>query len=267
MANRSRKGQRPPDQIAGVHAVTEAIRAGRRRLDVLRVRRGDAVRGAESLLELARRAGVRVEPVASEQLIAIAGGEANAQGVVLEAGPLPEVPLTSLSAAGTKGQRMLVALDGVEDPQNVGAIARVAEAAGAGGLILTRRRSPPLSAAVSRASAGAIEWLPCSRVPNLPRALEELKQGGFWVFGSSPDATLDLYELPDRAITGDRIVVLGAEGRGVRRGVDRGVDFRIRIPLGGQVESLNVSSAAAIVLFELQRRSHLATASALATSV
>jgi 23S rRNA (guanosine2251-2'-O)-methyltransferase len=179
--------------------------------------------------------------------------------VVLEAEPLPELSLESLLHSIAAENPTLVALDGVEDPQNLGAIARVAEAAGVAGLILPRRRSAPLSPAVARASAGAIEWLPCARVPNLPRALNELKSKGFWVFGSEPEASLDLFELPDRALEGRRVVVFGAEGRGVRRGVERVLDYRVRIPLGGRVASLNVSSAAAVFLFELNRRSQLAT--------
>jgi 23S rRNA (guanosine2251-2'-O)-methyltransferase len=151
--------------------------------------------------------------------------------------------------------RTLVALDGVEDPQNLGAIARVAEASAVAGLILPKRRCAPLSAAVARASAGAIEWLPCARVPNLPRALNQLKSEGFWVFGSEATAPLELFDLPDRALQGKRVVVFGSEGRGLRRGVDQVLDFRVRIPLGGQVASLNVSSAAAVFLFEFMRRS------------
>jgi len=179
--------------------------------------------------------------------------------VVLEAEPLPELSLESLLNSIEAENPTLVALDGVEDPQNLGAIARVAEAAGVAGLILPKRRSAPLSPAVARASAGAIEWLPCARVPNLPRALNELKSNDFWVFGSEPEASLALFELPDRVLEGKRVVVFGAEGRGVRRGVERVLDYRVRIPLGGRVASLNVSSAAAVFLFELNRRSQLAT--------
>jgi 23S rRNA (guanosine2251-2'-O)-methyltransferase len=146
-----------------------------------------------------------------------------------------------------------VALDGIEDPQNLGAIARVAEASGAAGLVLTQRRSAPLGAAVARASAGAIEWLPVARVVNLSRALRALKDAGFWVFGASPDAPDDLFGLDPRLLRGDRVVVLGAEGRGIRSGVERLVDHRVRIPMAGRVASLNVSTAAAVILFELAR--------------
>jgi 23S rRNA (guanosine2251-2'-O)-methyltransferase len=123
-------------------------------------------------------------------------------------------------------------------------------------LLLTDRHSPPLSPAVSRASAGAIEWLPTARVPNLVRALNQLKEKGFWIFGADVEASGSLFELPDRVVRGERVVLLGAEGRGLRPGVRGAVDHRIRIPLTGRVASLNVAAAAAVVLFELSRRSN-----------
>ncbi len=177
----------------------------------------------------------------------------NDQGVALEAGRLPELSLQALVDEAAVPRRF-VALDGVEDPQNVGAIARVAEASGASGLILTERRAPPLGAVVARASAGAIESLPVARVANLARALEILKAAGFWVFGADLEAREDLYALPDRAFEGDACIVLGAEGRGLRPGVRRRLDHAVRIPMPGRVASLNVASAAALVLFEWVRR-------------
>jgi 23S rRNA (guanosine2251-2'-O)-methyltransferase len=247
------------EQLTGVHASMEAIRAKRRKLRVLRVREGPQRPEVAAVVAAARQAGIPIESIADPQFAEFASGGGNPQGVVLEAEPLPELSLEHLLHSIETENPTLVALDGVEDPQNLGAIARVAEAAGVAGLILPRRRSAPLSPAVARASAGAIEWLPCARVPNLPRALKELKSNGFWVFGSEPEASVDLFELPDRALEGRRVVVFGAEGRGVRRGVERVLDYRVRIPLGGRVASLNVSSAAAVFLFELNRRSKLAT--------
>ena len=205
--------------------------------------------------EAARAAGVRVEEVAGADLAAGLGEGANHQGVALEAGPLPLLELVGLCAAGP-APRTLVALDHVEDPQNLGAIARVAEAAGVSGMLLTDRHSPPLSPAVARASAGAIEWLATARVPNLVRALNQLKSLGFWIFGADVDAPDSLFELPERVVQGERVVVFGAEGRGLRPGVLGAVDHRVRIPLAGRVASLNVASAAAVVLFELARRTH-----------
>jgi 23S rRNA (guanosine2251-2'-O)-methyltransferase len=257
--NHSRARPKGPEQVAGIHPVLEAIRANRRAFRVLRIRGGELRPEVEEVIDAATAGGIRIERVSGEQLNTLAGPGVNAQGVVLEAGRLPEVPLAELVSRGISGQKQLIALDGVEDPQNVGAIARVAEAAGVGGMILTRRRCAPLSPAVSRASAGAIEWLPCARVPNLPRALNQLKSEGFWIFGSDSEAGVDLFEIPDRVVTGDRVVVLGAEGKGMRRGVDRVLDHRLRVPLGGRIASLNVSAAASVILFELKRRSRLAT--------
>jgi len=248
-----------PEQLTGVHASLEAIRARRRVLRVLRVRAGRQRPEVAEVVEAARAAGVPVEAVDDAQFAEFASGAGNPQGVVLEAEPLPELSLESLLESVGVGNPTLVALDGVEDPQNLGAIARVAEAAGVSGLVLPRRRCAPLSPAAARASAGAIEWLPCARVPNLPRALNQLKSEGFWVFGSEPEAAADLFELPARALEGKRVVVFGAEGRGLRRGVEKALDYRVRIPLGGRVASLNVSSAAAVFLFELNRRCILAT--------
>ncbi len=156
---------------------------------------------------------------------------------------------------GTPGTRALVALDGVEDPQNLGAIARSAHAAGVSGLVLPQRRSAPLSPAVSRASAGAIEHLPVAQVVNLARALERLKEAGFWVVGAEAEAPQDLFAADARFWKGDLVFVFGAEGRGIRPGLERQIDLRFAIPMAGQVASLNVSAAAAVVLFEWVRRS------------
>lgn len=236
-----------------MHPVLEALRARRRALLRLRVRRGLRRSELSQILAAGRAAGIPVEEVGAEVLAAAAPPGVASQGVALLVGPLPEVPLGELARAG-EPPRTLVALDGVEDPQNVGAIARVAEASGACGLLLTRRRAPPLGAVVSRASAGAIEWLPTARVPNLGRALNTLKEKGFWVFGCDPKGAEELFALPPRVVTGDQVVVLGAEGRGLRAGILRVVDHRIRVPMAGRVGSLNVAAAAAVVLFELRRR-------------
>ena len=253
-----RQAQAPAiDWLSGRHSVEEALRARRRRL--VRLYLDTTQRGPEhlTLAELAGAAGVPIATASRAMLGELAGPEARTQGVVLEAGPLPELTLERL-LEGPAGLRRLVALDGVEDPQNVGGVARVAEASGVGGLILTRRRAPGLTPAVSRASAGAIEHLPVARVTNLPRALEDLKKAGFWAIGAEPEAPVDLFEAPERLLSGDLVIVLGAEGRGLRRGVRSVLDHEVRIPMKGRVRSLNVSSAAAVVLFELLRRAALA---------
>jgi len=210
------------------------------------------------VVRLAETAGIPVVEVEAEALGRGAGPGSPDPVVALEAGPLPELDLAELiqqvGSAGSSNSPRLVALDGVEDPQNVGAIARVAEGAGARGLILTQRRAPPLGPALARASAGAVEWLPVARVPNLPRALKLLKSEGFWTIGAEPEGAEPLFGMPARLTRGPLVVVLGAEGRGLRPGVLEQIDHRVRIPMAGQVASLNVATAAAVVLFELLRR-------------
>ncbi|HYB13363.1 MAG TPA: 23S rRNA (guanosine(2251)-2'-O)-methyltransferase RlmB, partial [Myxococcota bacterium] len=236
---------RESEALFGLHVVREALSARRRKLGRLLIARDCRGAEVERLTSLARDAGVPVEFVGRDEIARRAGTAGRTQGVALEAGPLPERSLAELRR-GERGQRRLVALDGVEDPQNVGAIARVAEAAGVRGLVLTRHRSPPLSGAVARASAGAIEHLPVARVTNLVRALEELRGDGFWTVGADPAAGENLFAAPDRTLQGDLVLVLGAEGKGLRPGVEAHLDHRLRIPMEGRVASLNVSAAAAV---------------------
>ena len=222
----------------------------------LLIETGPPRRELEELRELAVGAGLEVESVDD---VSDPGSHSNPQGVCLLAGHLPELSLEELLAwegpEATKGLgRRIVALDGVEDPQNLGAIIRAAEGAGAMGAVLTRRHAPPLSPAVARASSGALEWLPVARVANLSRALDALKSHGFWVVGADPSAGQTLFELPDRLFTGDLVLALGAEGRGLRDGVLKRVDHPVRIPMAGRVGSLNVAAAASVLLYEALRR-------------
>ena len=245
----SRPRAAEPGALTGLHPVREALRARRRALGRLHLDGAPRPEWAE-LQSLAREAGVRV----------VEGGEAPSDSadhhpwVWLEAGPLPEVELEALLVQAKSPGATLVALDGIEDPQNLGAIVRVADATGVAGLVLTRRHAPPLSDAVSRASAGAIEWVPVCRVPNLTRALGAMKDAGFWVVGADLEASVDLFQAPDAWLRAPRVLVVGAEGAGLRQGVIQALDHRVRIPMGGRVASLNVSAATAVVLFELLRR-------------
>ncbi len=240
------------EPLTGLHPIGEALAAGRRVLHRLDVRASGGHPGVSALADRARALGVPVRELEGREAERLPS-----PGVLLEAGPLPELALEELLLELTERPtpRTLVALDGIEDPQNLGAIARVAETAGACGLILTHRNAPPLSAAVSRASAGAIEWLPVARTPNLARALVALRDEGFWALGGDAEAERSVYSLPDRLSGADRVVVLGAEDRGLRPAVAAKLDLSLRIPLGGHVRSLNVAAAAAVLLFELGRRS------------
>jgi 23S rRNA (guanosine2251-2'-O)-methyltransferase len=161
--------------------------------------------------------------------------------------------------AGSSAARLVLALDGVEDPQNLGALLRVADGAGADGVVFTERRSAPLSPAAVKASAGAAEHVRIARVVNLVRALEELKRQNLWIIGLDERGTTD-YDRFD--FTGDCVVVLGREGAGLHDLVRRSCDHLVRIPMAGGVSSLNVSAAGAVVLYEAFRQRRAAAASA-----
>ena len=243
--------------LSGLHSVAEALAARRRELHALWLREGPLRAEWSPLIAAAEAAGVPIKRTSSEGLAGrLPEDGPNWQGVALEAGRLPEFSgIGPLLRAQPEGPVRLVALDGVEDPQNVGAIARVAEAAGAGGLIMTQRRAPPLSPAVSRASAGAIEWLPVARVTNLARALDGLKAQGVWAIGADLADAEPLWSASDALLQGDLVVVVGAEGRGLRPSTRAKLDLAVQIPMRGRVGSLNVAAATAVVLFEVLRRS------------
>lgn len=242
--------------LVGLHPVREALRAGRRPIHRLRLRATGgrpATPEVADVLARARAAGVPAEEVPAAHFDREAPAGMPHQGVLLEVGPLRCPPLAELIPPPGE-PCWLLALDGIEDPQNLGALLRVADAAGVRGALLPERRAAPLSAAVARASAGALEHLPVARVTNLARALNQLKSQGFWIHGGDPERGFDLFAAPDRLFDRRMVLVLGAEGRGLRPGVREAVDSFFRIPMHGAVASLNVATAAAVFLFEWQRR-------------
>lgn len=250
------------DLLYGVHAVEEALRAGRRRFDhVLLARERDDARLAQ-LAAACRAAGIRIRQEPREQLTQLAGTAAH-QGIVAFVRPQDFLTIEDLFDAPapkpnqSSPARLLLALDGVEDPQNLGALLRVADGAGVDGVILTERRSAPLSPAAVKASAGAAEHLRIARVVNLVRALEELKQRNIWAIGLDERATQD-YDHFD--FTGNSVLVLGREGAGLHDLVRRTCDHLLRIPMAGGVSSLNVSAAGAVVLYEAFRQRRAAAA-------
>ena len=231
----------------------EALRAGRRDIHHLRIRADRKRSELGEVIALAESAGVPISDLDASAVVPRDGGRT--QGVELEVGPIPEYPLEQLVSRKPRGAyRRLVLLDRVEDPQNVGSIIRVAEAVAADGLVMTQRRAPPLGPAVARASAGALEWLPVARVGNLSNSIKSLKKNGFWAIGADPEGSESVFDLDDRFFAADLLFVLGAEGPGIREGVDRLLDHRVRIPLPGRVASLNVAAAASVLLFEAARR-------------
>jgi 23S rRNA (guanosine2251-2'-O)-methyltransferase len=244
---------RPMEVLYGLHPVEEALKAGRRRFDHVLVAREREDLRLERLVAQCRQAGVRVRQESREQLTAMAKTPAH-QGVVALVRPQEFLSIEDLftpDPARKAGARLLLAVDGVEDPQNLGALLRVADGAGVDGVVLTERRSAPLSPVAVKASAGAAEHLRIARVVNLVRALEELKRQNLWIVGLDERGTAD-YDRFD--LTGDCVIVLGREGAGLHELVRRTCDHLLRIPMAGGVSSLNVSAAGAVVLYEAFRQ-------------
>ncbi|MGD0292993.1 MAG: 23S rRNA (guanosine(2251)-2'-O)-methyltransferase RlmB [Terracidiphilus sp.] len=239
------------DVLYGMHPVEEALMAGRRRFDHVLVARERHDARLESLVALCRASGVRIRKESREQLTQLAQTPAH-QGVVALVRPQEFLSIEDLFAPTKPGvSRLILALDGVEDPQNLGALLRVADGAGVDGVVLTERRAAPLSPAAVKASAGAAEHLRIARVVNLVRALENLKRQNLWIIGLDERGQTD-YDQFD--LTGDCVLVMGREGSGLHNLVRRTCDHLLRIPMSGGVSSLNVSAAAAVVLFEAFRQ-------------
>jgi len=238
--------------LYGLHPVEEALRAGRRRFDQVLVSNERHDARLEKLVAQCRESGVRVRKESREQLTVMAKTPTH-QGVVAFVRPQEFLTIEDLyePLTGSSQARLLLALDGVEDPQNLGALLRVADGAGVDGVVLTERRSAPLSPVAVKASAGAAEHIRIARVVNLVRALEDLKEHNLWIIGLDERGETD-YDRFD--LTGDCVLVLGREGDGLHDLVRRTCDHLLRIPMAGGVSSLNVSAAGAVVLYEAARQ-------------
>jgi 23S rRNA (guanosine2251-2'-O)-methyltransferase len=237
--------------LYGRHAVESALNNSNRRVRTL-ICTPDA---AETLSGMRRRAGralPETEIVARADLEAVLPEGAVHQGLAAQCEPLPERALADLlSELDASAPALLVGLDQVTDPQNVGAVLRSTAAFGATGLILTERHAAPEGGALARAASGALDVTPIVRVGNLAKALDELKEAGFWIFGLAGEGKdrLDRVDLPDRLV-----LLLGAEGSGLRRLTRERCDRLVRLPTGGPIDQLNVSNAAAVALYEVARR-------------
>ena len=230
--------------IPGRGPVAEALRAGRQLTEVVvDERSGPAL---DALAQVAKEGGLRVRRADRTALDQLSGGVLH-QGVVAVAESFRYTPLSKFPDTS-----LVVVLDGVTDPQNLGAIARSAEAAGAGGLVLRERRGAHVTPAAEKASAGALSWLPVAMVPNVVRALADLAERGFWSVGLAGEADATLWEAP--LLDGPVAVVIGGEGAGLSRLVRERVDGLVRIPMVGSMASLNASAASALALFEVVRR-------------
>lgn len=240
------------DLLYGINPVMEALKAQRRHIRELLLASGRTDRRVDELEALAREKGVpvkRVEPATLERL----SGSEHHQGAVLDAGALPGVDLESLlRVAEKRGEEpFLMLLDSIEDPRNLGAIVRTAHCAGAHGVVMPKDRSAQLTALVSKASAGALEHLPVAVVTNLAKAMEDLKENGLWLAGLDADGESTLFGADFKGPVG---IVVGSEGKGLRPLVKKGCDFIVSIPLKGEVDSLNASVAASLVMYEVVRQ-------------
>ncbi len=229
----------------GIHPVREGLRA-RRAFDRVLIAKGAGGPRIQEIIELCRDQSVPVRFEPRDALDRASKGVSH-QGVIAFGAAHDYAEWESV----TRGAKLIVVLDGVEDPHNLGAIVRSAHAAGADAVLVPERRSAPLTETVARAAAGALEYLPVARVVNIAQTLEHLKKEGFWIYGLDERG----HEAYDR-VDWNRptVLVLGSEGKGLHQNVQKHCDVLVRIPMAGEVSSLNVSVAAGIVLFDWRRK-------------
>jgi 23S rRNA (guanosine2251-2'-O)-methyltransferase len=239
--------------IEGRNAVVEALRAGR---SVARILVAEGTKPNPTLDEIRRRAqaaGLRVEQVPRREIDALSARGAH-QGVVAYAAAFAFTPLAEIVAAGAEARRsLIVALDHVTDPGNLGAVARTCEAVGAHGLLVPKDRSAPVNAVAEKSAAGALSYLPVAQVTNLVQALKTLKDAGWWVAGAEEGGSGDVWDAP---LDDKLVLVAGAEGSGLSRLTRETCDFLVALPMHGRVGSLNVAQAVTALAYEWLRRGH-----------
>lgn len=240
------------DLIAGRNAVSEALRS-QRSINKILLQEGAHGGSLGEIIALAKEKGVPVETVKAEKLDKLAKGLRH-QGVAALAAPIAFRTLDDVfaRAAEKNEEPFILLLDELQDPQNVGALIRSADAAGVHGVLMPRRRSCPLNAVVAKISAGAVEYVPVVQIGNIAQTIEELKQRSCWVVGADMDG-VDFYAAN---MTGPIVLVIGAEGRGLGRLVKQKCDDVVSIPMNGGVNSLNASAAGAVLMYEVVRQRH-----------
>lgn len=240
------------DMIYGRNPVIEALEAGRTTMDKILIQEGLRHSQIGYIRNLAKERGILYRFVDKRKLDLLCEGE-NHQGVVALAAAHTYAELEDLLAAAKKRNQppFLVIAEGITDPHNLGSIIRTANAAGAHGVVIPKNRSVALNATVSKVSAGAVEYTPVARVTNIPQTLERLKKEGLWIVGTDLSGTQSHYECD---LTGPLGVVVGSEGEGMSRLVRETCDFLVRIPMLGEIESLNASVAAGVLLYEAVRQ-------------
>lgn len=247
--NGSGRDDTAPEILAGRNPVAEALRAGRELECVYLLERSEKTLG--KIIALARESGVPIKTVRPDKLESLCPG-INHQGVAAVASAAKYAELEDLFRLAERRNQPFLAVicDGIEDPHNLGAVIRTAEAAGAHGVIIPKRRSAGLTPAASKAAAGALEYIPVVRVANLPQTLETLKQRGVWIYAAETGGIR--WDKAD--LTGPAALVVGGEGSGVGRLVKERCDQTLSLPMLGEVNSLNASVACGILLYEIVRQ-------------
>lgn len=241
----------PDDVLVGRNAVTEALKSGRG-INKLWIASGDREGSVAEIAALAKERGIVVQYVERAKIEALAGGHRH-QGVLAYVAPVPYAELEDiLKTAEAKGEApFLVLLDELEDPHNLGALLRTADATGVHGILIPKRRSVSLNATVAKTSAGAVEYVPVARIGNIAQTLKKLKEKGFWVAGADMDGEKAYYEAD---LTGPLVLVVGSEGKGMSRLTKEACDFIVRMPMVGRINSLNASVAGSILMYESMRQ-------------
>ncbi|SDZ75908.1 MULTISPECIES: 23S rRNA (guanosine(2251)-2'-O)-methyltransferase RlmB [Selenomonas] len=241
----------PEDVLIGRNAVTEALRAGRG-INKILLADGDREGQVSEITALAKERGIILQFVERSKIESIAGGLRH-QGVLAYVAPVAYAELEDILAkAEAAGEPpFLLLLDELEDPHNLGALLRTADATGVHGVLIPKRRSVPLTATVAKTSAGAVEYVPVARIGNISQTLKALKEKGFWVAGADMDGSQNYYEAD---LTGPLVLVVGSEGKGMGRLTKEQCDFIVKMPMVGKINSLNASVAGSILMYESMRQ-------------
>lgn len=241
----------PDDVLIGRNAVAEALKAGRG-INKLLLAEGDREGSIAEILALARERGSVCQFVERGKIESIAGGHRH-QGVLAYVAPVEYADVEEiLHRAEKRGEQpFLLLLDELEDPHNLGALLRTADATGVHGVLLPKRRSVPLNATVAKTSAGAIEYVPVAHIGNVAQTLKGLKEKGFWVAGADMEGQQPYYEAN---LTGPLVLVVGSEGKGMSRLTREACDFLVSLPMAGRINSLNASVAGSILMYEAMRQ-------------
>lgn len=240
------------EYIAGKHSVTEALRAGRS-INKIWIADGAQKNLVQPVVTEAREKGIVIQYVDKRKLDSFVPGVQH-QGIIAQAAPYAYAEVEDiLAAAEAKDEApFILLLDEIEDPHNLGSILRTADCTGVHGVVIPKRRSASITATVSKTSAGAVEYVPVARVTNLGQTIDRLKEQGVWVVGTDVNTDSNLYQAD--VFTGPVAIVIGNEGKGMGRLIREKCDVLVKLPMQGQINSLNASVAAGVIMYEVLRR-------------